>query len=911
MMRIILVISILLLSSCGYHKCIKPQDMLYDEYSNVVAAGIKDGEKEHITWVKSDLILAGRESLDISVSTVNVNFCSNDKRTIDIFVNGNEKSGDKKKFYLGFNNIMPKDKLSFRVVPEFEFTVDKDICDNKDPRVYVQNKDKCMDTYFGERHYIPFGKHNGQMNNMMYLEYTDGVLKKKEERKEEEENWINFPSRILYNIDYDMYDKLLYNINNNTNKNNISKEEVVNSEMSLLCNRYNEIESEDKDKRNTMMEKYKRLYDAYTVNMLCGNLCGFRDYKNGENKKNCFVIEKANYIPTQQDVSSCTDGTQCNVIKNNVQYTELRFVYLSYDSEDINNFLESDGVIKKWKDDENKPNVNNDSTLNNAVGLLTGYNYKFSKEIKNGGQDKGLYLEVRSPKNATLTGKYTIEAMRDCSGYAEDSLYYTISKGVPNSKPGDSGTHKIDFASDKNITVSLTKENTAGELYFGVKDNGDGYKNNTGYFNITVVAKKRIPKIISYMVNTLKDSLYRGLYGTSATNSGSVHLIYDSLIKNTHFIQIVKALLVLYILINALFYFVGFAKSSIFELLVITLKIGIVMYVIGPNSWDFFHNHLFKLFTDAPIELINILTGQESKNSTSFAFLDMMLYRFSLSSSWLQMLSLFFTGPIGWVSVTLIFWGLCVLFLTIAGAIITYLISIVLIGLLLSIAPFFIICILFKRTKAIFDAWIKSLVQTVMQPVIIFASFALLTETIDSIIQAMFNFESCDACVINPTINIGIIKITFCLLEFLLPSGFSPLSTFSDNMRDSVNGDSLIFIGLPAPITKIIAFVIMVNATKHFVGSSGEMCTSIFGSFANLSSVADNAKESLLGIVGMDRNTRMQRQRYNEMNSLNNQNSDGERKRSSFAAPLPAEDGNRSSRSGVSIPESPPSSFGK
>ncbi|WP_244068304.1 TrbL/VirB6 family protein [Ehrlichia ruminantium] len=905
-MRRILVISILLLSSCGYHKCIKPQDMLYDEYSNVVAAGIKDGEKEHITWVKSDLILAGRESLDISVSTVNVNFCSNDKRTINVFINDSMKNGDVKKFYLGFENIMSKDKLSFRVVPKFEFTVDKNICENKDSRVYVQDKDKCMETYFGEHHYIPFDNHNAQMNNMMYLEYVDGSL----EKKGEKENWINFPSRILYNINYEVYDELVSKIDNKIT--DVSSGEMNSEEISLLCKKDDNIKNtgDDSNERNIVIEKYKRLYDAYTINMLCGNLCGFRDYKNEENKKNCFVVEKANYIPKQEDMSACAGTTVCN-IKDDIQYTGLRFVYLLYDNEDINNFLKSDEVIKKWKDDEKKLNANIDSTLNNAVGLLTGYSYTFSKEIKNGGQDKGLYLEVRPPKGATLKGNYTIEAMRDCSGYAEDSLYYTISKGVPNSKPGDSGTHKIDFASDKNVTVSLTKENTAGELYFGVKDNGDGYKNNTGYFNITVVAKKRIPKIISYMVNTLKDSLYRGLYGTSATNSGSVHLIYDSLIKNTHFIQIVKALLVLYILINALFYFVGFAKSSIFELLVITLKIGIVMYVIGPNSWDFFHNHLFKLFTDAPIELINILTGQESKNSTSFAFLDMMLYRFSLSSSWLQMLSLFFTGPIGWVSVTLIFWGLCVLFLTIAGAIITYLISIVLIGLLLSIAPFFIICILFKRTKAIFDAWIKSLVQTVMQPVIIFASFALLTETIDSIIQAMFNFESCDACVINPTINIGIIKITFCLLEFLLPSGFSPLSTFSDNMRDSVNGDSLIFIGLPAPITKIIAFVIMVNATKHFVGSSGEMCTSIFGSFANLSSVADNAKESLLGIVGMDRNTRMQRQRYNEMNSLNNQNSDGERKRSSFAAPLPAEDGNRSSRSGVSIPENPPSSFGK
>lgn len=328
----------------------------------------------------------------------------------------------------------------------------------------------------------------------------------------------------------------------------------------------------------------------------------------------------------------------------------------------------------------------------------------------------------------------------------------------------------------------------------------------------------------------------------------------------------------------------------------------------------FFNNHLFKLFTEAPIQLISIMTGQDPDTSTSFEFLDIILYRFSLSESWLQILALLFAGPVGWVSVVLIFWGLVVLFLTIATAVITYLISIILIGLLLSIAPFFIICILFRRTKAIFDSWIKSLVQTAMQPVIIFASFALLTQVIDNIIYAMFNFESCDVCVLRPEFDIGITTIGFCLLEFLLPLGFSPVSVFTDNVRDSVNSDTVMFIGLPMPIVNILIFVIMANATKHFVGSSGEMCTSIFGSFANLSMVAEGAKESALGIIGMDQNSRMQRSRYQQMNEMNNQDSDGERRRDplDLHSPSRSDDStNRTSRGGVSIPENPPSSFGR
>ncbi|MGN7618508.1 MAG: type IV secretion system protein [Ehrlichia sp.] len=654
-------------------------------------------------------------------------------------------------------------------------------------------------------------------------------------------------------------------------------------------------------KRDSMMEKYSKKYESYVVNRICGNLCDIADYKGETRSTNCFVIEQLNGpIDSLKSLSDVKNLKTDDYLKS---YTTLPFVYLEHRS-GIQSFVAIDNTIKAL---QTKSNAAGGHEYEQKIGLLTNHAYSFNKTASG----KDLYLTLHTPQGKSLTGQYKIEVTKDCSNHVKDSLYYVISRGVPKMKPGDAGTTRIDFANNEDVVVSLAEKDTSGELYFGVKDNGDGYENNTGYFKILITAKKKIPSIFSYIVEQLKGSLDRGLYGTSSTNSGAVHIIYNNLIKNTHFIKIVNALLVLYILINALFYCVGFSKASIFDLLVITLKICMVIYVIGPNSWEFFNDHLFKLFTEAPVQLVAIMTGQDSEKSTSFEFLDLMLYRFSLSDTWLQILALLFTGPVGWVGVTLIFWGLIVLFLTIATAVITYLISIVLIGLLLSIAPFFIICILFRRTKAIFDAWIKSLVQTAMQPVIIFASFALLSQVIDSIIYAMFNFESCDACVIRPVIDIGIMKIPICILEFLLPLGFSPISTFDDTIRDAVNGGPVMFVGLPMSIVKILIFVIVVNATKHFIGSSGEMCTSIFGSFANLSMVAENAKESALGIIGMDQNSRMQRARYEQMASLNNQSSDGERKRDSFESQLSTDNNAsaRQSRNGVSIPENPPSSF--
>ncbi|MGN7618510.1 MAG: hypothetical protein ACTJLM_00450 [Ehrlichia sp.] len=99
MVRIVLVIiSILLLSSCGYHGCIRPQHVLFDEDSSAVMTGLKEGEAEHVTWVKSDLILAGRQSLTFRVDTVDVDFCSNEKRIVNIF-SGSKDTKEEKNFH--------------------------------------------------------------------------------------------------------------------------------------------------------------------------------------------------------------------------------------------------------------------------------------------------------------------------------------------------------------------------------------------------------------------------------------------------------------------------------------------------------------------------------------------------------------------------------------------------------------------------------------------------------------------------------------------------------------------------------------------------------------------------------------------------------------------------------------------
>ncbi|MGN7678798.1 MAG: type IV secretion system protein [Anaplasma sp.] len=525
-----------------------------------------------------------------------------------------------------------------------------------------------------------------------------------------------------------------------------------------------------------------------------------------------------------------------------------------------------------------------------------------------------LTLEPKNGNSSTSNGKfwvgsYRISVRKDCGPHMKNSLYYTFSEGYPNYEPGDKNnkTHVIDFLTSDAIKIPSNQSND-GDLYYGVLDNGDGYDNNTGFFEIQATAPRKPPRVISHIVSWVEERVRMALYGTNKSNSVVANM-YGHISRRGAFINLVNALLILYILINSLYFFLGFSRASMFQLFCVFAKIIIVMYVIRPDSWTFFNDHLFNLFINAPKELINIMTG-DTGAAGDFGFMDGILFRFAVSQTWLQILALIFAGPIGWISVALIFWGLFVLVQCLFSAVVIYLISMMLIALLLSIAPFFLICILFSRTKAIFDAWIKVLLQTAMQPVVIFSCIALLVQAVNNVIYAMLNFQVCDACVLSIDLKVT----SLCLLNFLLPMGIVPAAPVNDVVRELYNTGDMILIGLPGPFFNILIFIAIAHAARDFVISSGEMCSIMFGAFTNLSDVGSGAAQSLLSIVGMDRMTGQMAAHQERQAELYGRGAGAGREGGAMSRAIPGGVGGQESpasrRRPVFVPQDPPSSFG-
>ncbi|QXK91862.1 type IV secretion system protein [Neoehrlichia mikurensis] len=891
MLKIAVLIFIFLLSGCGYHGCVSQNDVFFDIVKTIIPTKLRqDDSKQSILWVKSDAVLTKGSNIELRISHVGLDFCKDN--SIDVKVVPDYKSNNSEIVIpIDFPyNVMRGEKINFYLKPSIAGDITKEICESGcDDKICVIDEELCKEKRIDTKYSVNVNAENGVFSNMLYPVNDQGVALP---------YWIdNYP---VYTIFDGMSDNIKIGSDNSRNdsllkddlwyicasKENISKEiERLNNLSNGIGNKVvRDAKSFVEEHYKLIFNKYRKIYTAYSVNEMCGNIYSlFSD-----------IVNKYYFITLMS-----------NTVQDNIsRFDVLPLVKLKVNGKVIHNNKHFDSkIVTKF------PNI--------KEYLLINYSYEFVDDI--------IFYDVNydmlTPKlkslntislvvdnqyqfngeNKKLGGSYDLKIVKDCSAHIENSLYYVISKDIPNIYPGDQGSTKLDFLHSNIINIPIDRP---GDLYYAVRDNGDGYHNNTGYFEIKAVIPKTIPKIISYVINWVKDQVYMALYSTDKHNANStIRIIYDNITSNGSFIKTVNALLTLYLLISVLFFFIGFSRLSLFDIVVSVIKISIVIYVLRPESWVFFKDHLFDLFINAPIELIRIFTGNAGGD---FEFLDSLLYRFAFSQTWMQIFSLLFAGPVGWLSVFLILWGLITLMWCILISVITYLISILSIGLLLCIAPFFIICILFRRTKAIFDAWIKALLQTSVQPIIIFASLALLVQAIHSIVYNMLNFQVCDACVFNVTLTHG---VTFCLLEFLLPIGFSPVSSFSENIRDAVNNDSVLFIGIPSALNNIIMFVIFSHAMKSFISIAGEMCTSIFGSFANLSSVADVATESFLSSFGGGRTYGMNIDRYKMSREMYNRGNDGNRDDGAFSQLSPVSRNIKRPNSAIQIPEKPPSSF--
>lgn len=542
----------------------------------------------------------------------------------------------------------------------------------------------------------------------------------------------------------------------------------------------------------------KSKMDTYVLNLACQNICYYSGQNCVEIESNTIDLGNA-LVAAEDKASEITKATKKIAEKGEIK-TYIPSLVVSMEKEELEH---ERGNIRTNYDYEIKNNHPQGEKLT----------FTFNTKGKGG-------FNIRVTKNHSL----------------KNNLYISVSSKSPEYNPGETqGDIPVDISKVYNTQymggLKEKLKGKSGTIYYGIRDHGCDYKKNEGQFSINLTTKEPPVRTFSAIYNFFDEKVKTAFFGSSYKDTNAIHSdaspvksLYQSFVASNRTNTIrstIVSLLVLYIVLYTLYYFFGLSHASIYEFLIICVKIGVITQLLNDNSWSLFYNNAFSIFVNAPKQLIEIANFRGT-TSNVFEFLDLPLNRFLSAHSVLLIVSLIFSGPLGIVSFCLVIWGLITVSLSMFNALFSFITSIAIVALLLSLAPLFIICLLFGYTRQMFHNWVKNLARFAIHPVVLLIFISLVSQVMDYIVYSIFNFEVCPTCILNLNLKI-----------------FNPCIIYGYASKHAPN------------ITAMMAFVILGHAMKALVEASSTISDSLFGLYV-ASEPGRQYQQSLMGTVGLD-----------------------------------------------------------
>ena len=311
-----------------------------------------------------------------------------------------------------------------------------------------------------------------------------------------------------------------------------------------------------------------------------------------------------------------------------------------------------------------------------------------------------------------------------------------------------------------------TVNNYGGNIWLKVRD--DYYSDNIGHYKVKV--KYTFAGETSSIVSKLLNKLITPIVDNFTNLSHQIYANFGS----RHFLNIVRMSLMIYIMVYGVQFALGLTKISAYDLLFRIIKIGVVVELFDvANSWSFFNTYFFQFFQSGMNSLISYVTGDYTANKIGiFGFVDGIFSIFFAKQTWIKLLAL---GPhlVGIFYMIAIIQIMALYILILARAIVAYLLVIVGIALLISLAPIFFVLLLFKKTKSYFDNWIARLVDYALQPILMFGALSILTSFFILFWNSLMDFNVCWGSILNMNFTISKIGIPGVDIPHVGSTGFS------------------------------------------------------------------------------------------------------------------------------------------
>ncbi len=218
-----------------------------------------------------------------------------------------------------------------------------------------------------------------------------------------------------------------------------------------------------------------------------------------------------------------------------------------------------------------------------------------------------------------------------------------------------------------------------------------------------------------------------------------------------------------------------------------------------------------------------------------FAFVDGTMSKFMNGATLAKMLGLLFASPLGFMYVIIMIIGLVFYLFAVLKAAVLYILAMLTISLLLVVAPIFMTFMLFERTKEYFVNWLKSLINYLFQPVLVFTALAIFNVFVYSALYTLLHYSVCWKDVF--TIPMGIFG-DIPLFRFYLP-------------ESGHDGSPLLASGMPIGLFMILIFIIITDAMLKFIDFMAELAAhlTIGAKGTSLAGAAAMATQSGLNIL--------------------------------------------------------------
>ncbi|WP_353276736.1 type IV secretion system protein [Wolbachia endosymbiont (group B) of Villa cingulata] len=494
--------------------------------------------------------------------------------------------------------------------------------------------------------------------------------------------------------------------------------------------------------------------------------------------------------------------------------------------------------------------------------LKLNHDYGVNKKVKPG---SSVMLAIASNGNYFLhRGGYHVEVTRSCNFDSGKKLYMYLGDSPPEDPSARKTNNfkkvkKLDKITEDNVDYyiidgSHLKDKESKKIYFGInvenvkKDDitdkeGKYYEDNK--YTVNLFLKRKINDFISSTVNKIFDFITDG-------GEDGIKIPYEGYRKGL--LQGIRALLILYVIFTVVGYMLGTIQLSKFDFIIRIFKIAFVAFAFSDRSWEFFGTTLSGLFVDGSIYLVDSFSGYIGEGGKKFAFLDLTAGVLFTGETWLKFLSLMLSGPFGFIAFLAILYATFVFLRCIISATFKYVISTVLVAFLLSLAPLFIVFILFQQTKTLFDNWIKTLAHVSLQPVILFSSLSLLNQLMYSVLYNLTNFSACYQCLIS----VNFLSYDLCLMKSILPLGYSPGNSVDVALSTGERAGGH-FAALPIDLIQAFIYLIIASAMEAFVSISETMAQVLFSSgygvAQSVSHISRSASQAMLSTVGLDDRT--------------------------------------------------------